>query len=205
MTRLAEYHLRTPISETDVRKLKVGDVLYVSGEHVYTARDEAHQRALELARRGERPPVDFEGGVIYHVGPVVMQKEGKWQIVAAGPTTSTRMELFEDEFLRTYKARIIVGKGGMGPRTLAALKEVGAVYCSYTGGCGALAAKGLKEVRAYEWQDLGMPEALWVITAEEFGPLLVTMDSHGNSMHEEMAKSVATRKAHVYSLIGIKE
>jgi tartrate/fumarate subfamily iron-sulfur-dependent hydro-lyase beta chain len=201
---MAEYHLRTPISEEDARKLKVGDIVYVTGENVYTARDEAHQRALEMFEKGEKPPVDFEGSIVYHVGPVAWQKEGKWQIVSAGPTTSIRMELFQDEFLRKYKARIIVGKGGMGAKTLDALKEVGAVYCSYTGGCGALAARGLKEVRAMEWADLGMPEALWVITAEEFGPLLVTMDSHGNSIHDEMDKKVAARKDEVYSKIGVK-
>ena len=202
---MAEYHLTTPISEEDARKLKVGDVVYVTGEHVYTARDEAHERALHMFEKGEKPPVDFEGSVIYHVGPVAWQKDGKWKIVSAGPTTSIRMELFEDEFLRNYKARILVGKGGMGKKTLDALKEVGSVYCSYTGGCGALAAKGLKEVRAYLWDDLGMPEALWVITAEEFGPLLVTMDSHGNSMHADMEEIVASRKADVYAKIGVKE
>ena len=202
---MAEYHLTTPISEEDARKLKVGDVVYITGDHVYTARDEAHERALHMFEKGEKPPVDFEGSVISHVGPVAWQKDGKWKIVSAGPTTSIRMELFEDEFLRKYKARILVGKGGMGTKTLDALKEVGSVYCSYTGGCGALAAKGLKEVKAYEWQDLGMPEALWVITAEEFGPLLVTMDSHGNSMHADMDKLVASRKADVYAKIGVKE
>ena len=150
---MAEYYLTTPISEEDARKLKVGDIVYVTGDHVYTARDEAHQRALEMHEKSEKPPVDFEGSVVYHVGPVAWQKEGKWQIVSAGPTTSIRMELFEDEFLRKYKARIIVGKGGMAGKTLDALKEVGAVYCSYTGGCGALAAKGLKEVRAFLWDD----------------------------------------------------
>jgi tartrate/fumarate subfamily iron-sulfur-dependent hydro-lyase beta chain len=202
---MTEYHLTTPISEEDARKLKVGDVVYVTGEHVYTARDEAHERALRMFEKGEKPPVDFEGSVIYHVGPVAWQKDGEWKIVSAGPTTSIRMELFEDEFLRKYKARILVGKGGMGKKTLDALKEVGSVYCSYTGGCGALAAKGLKTVTAYEWSDLGMPEALWVITAEEFGPLLVTMDSHGNSMHDDMDKVVASRKADVYAKIGFKE
>ncbi len=201
---MAEYHLTTPISEEDARKLKVGDIVYVTGEHVYTARDEAHHRALEMYEKGEKPPVDFEGSIVYHVGPVAWQKEGKWEIVSAGPTTSIRMELFEDEFLRKYKARIIVGKGGMAGKTLAALKEVGAVYCSYTGGCGALAAKGLKEVRAFEWSDLGMPEGLWVITAEEFGPLLVTMDSHGNSLHDEIDKKVEARKSEVYSKIGVE-
>jgi fumarate hydratase subunit beta len=202
---MAEYHFTTPISEEDARRLKVGDVVYVSGEHVYTARDEAHERALHMFEKGEKPPVDFEGSVVYHVGPVAWQKEGKWQIVSAGPTTSIRMELFEDEFLRKYKARIIIGKGGMGEKTLEALREVGAVYCSFTGGCGALAAKGLKEVRAYEWSDLGMPEALWVITADEFGPLLVTMDSHGESLHKVMEERVAARKAEVYAKIGIKD
>ncbi|MBD3405876.1 MAG: fumarate hydratase [Candidatus Lokiarchaeota archaeon] len=201
---MTEYHLTTPISEEDARKLKAGDVIYVTGEHVYTARDEAHERALEMFEKGEKPPVDFEGSVVYHVGPVAWQKAGKWQIVSAGPTTSARMEIFEDEFLKKYKARVIIGKGGMGERTLAALKDVGAVYCSFTGGCGALAAKGLKEVRAYEWSDLGMPEALWVITAEEFGPLLVTMDSHGNSLHADMDKLVESRKDEIYSKIGIE-
>jgi fumarate hydratase subunit beta len=202
---MTEYHLTTPITEADARKLKVGDVVYVSGKDVYTARDEAHQRALKMFEKGVKPPVDFEGSVVYHVGPVAWQKDGKWVIVSAGPTTSGRMELFEDEFLKKYKARIIVGKGGMGAKTLAALKEVGAVYCSYTGGCGALAAKGLKEVTAYLWDDLGMPEALWVITAEEFGPLLVTMDSHGSSIHADMDKLVANRKAEVYAKIGITQ
>lgn len=202
---MAEYHLTTPISEEDARRLKVGDVVYVTGEHVYTARDEAHQRLLEMFEHDEKPPVDFEGSVVYHVGPVAWQKDGKWQIVSAGPTTSIRMELFEDEFLRKYKARIIIGKGGMGKKTLEALKEVGAVYCSFTGGCGALAAKGLKEVRALYFEDLGMPEALWVITAEEFGPLLVTMDSHGNSLHDKMDRLVAEKKSEVYAKIGITD
>ncbi|MHA1903256.1 MAG: FumA C-terminus/TtdB family hydratase beta subunit [Candidatus Thorarchaeota archaeon] len=202
---MVEYHFTTPISEEEARKLKAGDVVYVTGEHVYTARDEAHERALHMFEKGEKPPVDFEGSVVYHVGPVAWQKDGKWKIVSAGPTTSIRMELFEDEFLRKYKARIVIGKGGMGAKTLAALKEVGAVYCSFTGGCGALAAKGLKEVRAYEWQDLGMPEALWVITAEKFGPLLVTMDSHGNSLHDDMDKLVASRQSEVYAKIGIEK
>ncbi|MHA1925024.1 MAG: FumA C-terminus/TtdB family hydratase beta subunit [Candidatus Thorarchaeota archaeon] len=202
---MTEYHLTTPITEEDARNMKIGDVVYVSGEHVYTARDEAHERALHMYEKGETPPVDFEGSVVYHVGPVAWQKDGKWQIVSAGPTTSIRMELFENEFLRKYKARIIIGKGGMGEKTLEALKEVGAVYCSFTGGCGALAAKGLKEVRAYEWSDLGMPEALWVLTAEKFGPLLVTMDSHGGSLHKVMDDRVAARRAEVYAKIGIKD
>ena len=94
---MTEYHLTTPISEEDARKLKIGDIVYVTGEHVYTARDEAHERALHMFDKGEKPPVDFEGSVVYHVGPVAWQKNGKWVIVSAGPTTSVRMELFAED------------------------------------------------------------------------------------------------------------
>ncbi len=181
---MAEYRFTTPISEEQVRKLQVGDIIYVTGK-VALARDEAHKRALELAEKGESLPIDFREHVLYHAGPVVQKtSEGKWKIVAAGPTTSSRMELFEDEFIEKFKVRVIVGKGGMGDRTLAALQKYGAVYASFTGGCGALAATAIKEVLDVHWLDLGTPEALWVLRVEDFGPLVVGMDSHGNSLYK---------------------
>ncbi len=174
-----EYHINTPIE--DARKFKVGDVLYITGE-VVLARDEAHKKLME-----EGAPIDLHGAVIYHCGPVVTKRNGEWKVIAAGPTTSIRMEIFEDEFIEKFHPAIIVGKGGMGERTLKALKEHGAVYAAYTGGCGALAAeriKGVKEVHFLE--ELGIPEAVWVFRVEEFGPLVVTMDSHGNSIYDEI-------------------
>ena len=177
-----EYHEKTPIQ--DARKYKVGDVIYITGE-VILARDEAHKKLLE-----EGSPLDLKGSVIYHCGPVVAKKNGEWKVVAAGPTTSIRMEIFEDEFIAKFHPAIIVGKGGMGPRTLKALKEHGAVYTAYTGGCGALAAeriKGVKEVQFLE--ELGIPEAVWVFRVEEFGPLVVTMDSHGKSLYDDVNKN----------------
>lgn len=177
-----EYHERTPIE--DARKFKVGDILYITGE-VILARDEAHKKLLE-----EGAPIDLKGSVIYHCGPVVAKKNDEWKVVAAGPTTSIRMEIFEDKFIQKFHPAIIVGKGGMGERTLKALKEYGAVYASYTGGCGALAAeriKGVKEVHFLE--ELGIPEALWVFRVEEFGPLVVTMDSYGNSLYDDVDKN----------------
>ena len=174
-----EYHEKTPI--LDARKYKLGDVIYVTGELVL-ARDEAHKKLLE-----EGAPIDLKGAVIYHCGPVVTKVNGEWKVVAAGPTTSIRMEIFEDEFIAKFHPAIIVGKGGMGERTLKALKEHGAVYAAYTGGCGALAAeriKGVKEVHFLE--ELGIPEAVWVFKVEEFGPLVVTMDAHGNSIYDEV-------------------
>ncbi len=174
-----EYHVKTPIE--NARDFHVGDVLYVTGEMVL-ARDEAHKKLLE-----EGSPIDLRGGVIYHCGPVVTKKDGKWRVVSAGPTTSIRMEIFEDEFIEKFRPAVIIGKGGMGQKTLKALEEYGAVYAAYTGGCGALAAeriKGVKEVHFLE--ELGIPEAVWVFRVEEFGPLVVTMDSHGKSFYEDI-------------------
>ena len=177
-----EYHITTPVK--DARKFKVGDVLYVSGQMIL-ARDEAHEKLLT-----EGAPVELKGSVIYHCGPVVTKRNGKWKVIAAGPTTSIRMEIFEDEFIGKFRPAIIVGKGGMGKKTLNALKEYGAVYTAYTGGCGALAAeriKGVKDVHFLE--ELGIPEAVWVFKVEEFGPLVVAMDSYGNSLYEVVDKN----------------
>ncbi len=185
---MAEYRLKTPITEEQARKLRVGDILYITGNLVL-ARDEAHKRALEYAEEGKELPIDFSQYVLYHAGPVVKKMpDGKWKIISAGPTTSSRMEIFEDKFIEKFKVRVIVGKGGMGDRTLAALQKYGAVYASFTGGCGALAAVTMKEVVDVQWLDLGTPEALWILHVEDFGPLVVGMDSHGNSIYKEVSE-----------------
>lgn len=174
--------LTTPIPESEVRSLHAGDVIYVSGM-MFTARDEAHKMMLE---RGAPLPVD--GLALFHCGPVVQKKGQGWEILAAGPTTSARMELFEADFLRRFKSRVIVGKGGMGEKTLTALKEVGAVYTHFTGGAGALAAQAVKRVKEVHWLDeLGIPEAIWVMEVERFGPLVVAMDSHGKSLYKNLS------------------
>ena len=175
----------TPIAEEKVRKLKAGDVIYVSGI-IFTARDEAHKVLLE---RGE--PFPLEGLALFHCGPVVRKRNGAWEVIAAGPTTSMRMESLEPEFLRRFKPRVIIGKGGMGEGTLAALAEVGAVYCHFTGGAGALAARAIKSVREVHYlEELGIPEAIWVFEVERFGPLVVAMDSHGRSLYAEVGAAV---------------
>jgi len=175
----------TPIAEEKVRELKAGDVIYVSGI-IFTARDEAHKVLLE---RGE--PFPLEGLALFHCGPVVRKRNGAWEVIAAGPTTSMRMESLEPEFLRRFKPRVIIGKGGMGEGTLAALAEVGAVYCHFTGGAGALAARAIKSVREVHYlEELGIPEAIWVFEVERFGPLVVAMDSHGRSLYAEVGAAV---------------
>jgi len=185
-----EYHLKTPVLEVELRKLNVGDVIYLSGT-VITARDEAHVKALELHDQGKKPPVDFRGVGVFHCGPI-MRKNGKtWEVVAAGPTTSTRMELFEDKFIEAFRPAVIIGKGGMGEKTSKACQKFGCVYAAFTGGAALLAAKGIKKVKDVFWlEELGMPECLWVYGAENFGPLIVAIDSHGGNLTADVGKKV---------------
>ncbi|RLI53216.1 MAG: fumarate hydratase [Candidatus Thorarchaeota archaeon] len=177
--------LYTPIAESDARKLKAGDVIHVSGI-LFTARDEAHRVLLE---RGA--PFPLEGLALFHCGPVVQKVGEGWRVVAAGPTTSARMELFEAEFLEKFRPRVIIGKGGMGEKTLKALGEVGAVYTHFTGGAGALAAQAIRRVKEVHFlEELGIPEAVWVFEVEKFGPLVVAMDAHGRSLYADLAQVV---------------
>ncbi|MEW5827124.1 MAG: FumA C-terminus/TtdB family hydratase beta subunit [Candidatus Bipolaricaulota bacterium] len=182
--------LRTPLSEAEIRDLRVGETIYVTGE-LFTARDEAHRVLLDAAHGGERLPFRPQDLALFHCGPVVESRDGVWRVTSAGPTTSARMEMFEADFLDTYSTRLVIGKGGMGKKTLEALGRVGAVYTHFTGGAGALAARAIRRVPAVYWlEELGMPEAVWILEVEAFGPLTVTMDSHGGSLHEVVAARV---------------
>jgi fumarate hydratase subunit beta len=194
------YKLKTPITEADIRKLKVNDVIYITGT-IFTARDQAHRRALELQKEGKKPPIDMTGLAVFHCGPIVKKEGDKWIVVAAGPTTSTRMDLFEDEFIKNFKVRVVIGKGGMGKKTTDAMKQYGAIYGAFTGGAAILAAKAVKNVKSVEWFDLGMPEALWIFEVEDFGPLTVAIDSHGNNLFENVAKKVEENKQKIYEKI----
>ncbi|MEB3765980.1 MAG: FumA C-terminus/TtdB family hydratase beta subunit [Desulfurococcales archaeon] len=191
MSEARVFHLKTPLSDEDVSKLRVGDIVYVTGIMV-TARDEAHKKILEVIESGEKLPIDLKGLVLYHCGPVVRKREdGSWEVVAAGPTTSMRMESVEAEFIEKTGVKMIVGKGGMGQRTAEAMKKHKAVYAVFTGGAGALAADRIKRVVDVYWLDeLGIPEAVWVFEVEEFGPLVVTIDTTGKNYYEEKMKEV---------------
>jgi len=200
---MAVYHLKTPISEEEIRKLKVNDVLYITGT-IVTARDQAHRRALEYFRQGKPLPINLEGLAVFHCGPVVSKEGEKWVAVAAGPTTSTRMDIFEDEFIKNFKVRVVIGKGGMGKRTTDAMAKYGAVYGAFTGGAAILAAKAIKNVRGVEWLDLGTPEALWIFEVEDFGPLTVAIDSHGNNLFMDVAKAVEENRKKIYEKLGLQ-
>jgi len=182
---MAEVNLRTPISRDASRALRVGDVVSFSGELLF-CRDRAHARLLDFANRQRPIPVRMEGIPIYHAGPVVSGHDRSWRIIAAGPTTSFRLEEYEAHILRYYKPRIIVGKGGMGKRTSAALVDTGGAYAVFPGGAALLAARCMKDVIGVHWIDLGIPDALWHVRVEDFGPCVVTMDSTGDSLHEKI-------------------
>jgi fumarate hydratase subunit beta len=199
---MAVYKLKTPISEEEIRRLKVNDVLYVTGT-IVTARDQAHRRALEYFKEGKTLPINLEGLAVFHCGPVMSKEGDKWIAVAAGPTTSTRMDLFEDEFIRNFKVRVVIGKGGMGKKTTDAMARYGAVYGAFTGGAAVLAARAIKNVRSVEWYDLGMPEAMWIFEAQEFGPLAVAIDSHGSNLFTDVQKTVEANKQKIYQKLGI--
>jgi len=189
-----EYHLKTPVKEGDIRKLMVGDLVFLSGT-VITARDEAHLKALELHEKGEILPVDFKGRGVYHCGPIMKKVGDEWKVIAAGPTTSARMEIFEDKFIEAFRPAMIIGKGGMGKRTTRACEKFGCVYGYFTGGAAVLAAYGVKRVKAVYWlKELGMPECLWVLEVEDFGPMLVTIDSHGDNLTEEVKRRIMEKK-----------
>jgi fumarate hydratase subunit beta len=177
-----EYRLRTPIPEKVIRSLTAGDIIYISGTLI-TARDSAHTRAVKYADEGREIPVDFRGNVLYHCGPLVRKVDDEWEIVSAGPTTSTRMEYIEPRFIELFRPSVIVGKGGMGLGTTEALNKYGAVYAAFPGGVGVLAAGSIKSIIGVEWLDLGVPEALWILEVEDFGPLTVAIDTHKRNLY----------------------
>jgi len=187
------FELKTPLADSDVRRLRAGDIVYLSGL-VFTARDQAHRRIIGVLRGGGRLPFETRGLAVYHAGPVVRRVNGEWRVVAAGPTTSMRMEPVEAEFLELTGVRMVIGKGGMGPRTREAMKRLGAVYAVFTGGAAVLAADAVRRVEAVYWLDeLGMAEAVWLLRVERFGPLTVVIDSGGRDLYEERLRLVRSR------------
>jgi fumarate hydratase class I len=187
-----EVALRTPITEEQARSLKVGDMVLLSGR-AFTGRDAVHHHLMS-----HEPPVDLRGAMLYHCGPVVVKEEGGWKVTAAGPTTSIREEPYQADVIKRYGIRAVVGKGGMGARTLAALKEAGAVYLNAIGGAAQFYARTIKRVDGVSLMEFGTPEAMWHLTVEDF-PAIVTMDAHGNSLHKDIETESATELAAIGS------
>jgi fumarate hydratase class I len=183
-----EIPLTLPLSEEQVRALKIGDVLLLNGV-MHMGRDVLHHYLMT-----HDLPLSLDGSVIYHCGPVVLKKGDTWFIHAAGPTTSMREEPYQGEIIRKYRVRAVIGKGGMGANTLAALKDVGAVYLNAIGGAAQYYAKCIEEVEGVDFLEFGVPEAMWHVRVKNF-PAIVTMDAHGNSLHADVEKASAVELA----------
>src|ERR1039457_3415882 len=171
-----EVVLTAPLSEEQVRALKVGDVVLISGE-MYTGRDNVHAYLMK-----HDPPVDLRGAVLYHCGPVMLKEGEEWKVKAAGPTTSSREEPYQAAGIERYGVRAVIGKGGMGAKTLAALEKCGAVYLNAIGGAAQYYARTVEKVLGVELMEFGIPEAMWHLRVRDFAAI-VTMDAHGNSLH----------------------
>jgi fumarate hydratase, class I len=179
-----EIVLTPPLTEGQMRALKVGDVVLITGE-MFTGRDAVHAHLMK-----NPPPVDLNGSALYHCGPVMLKEGDRWTVKAAGPTTSIREEPYQGDVIKRYGVRAVIGKGGMGPKTLAALKEHGAVYLNGIGGAAQYYARTINRVLGVHLLDFGIPEAMWHLKVEGFAAI-VTMDAHGNSLHADVEQETA--------------
>jgi tartrate/fumarate subfamily iron-sulfur-dependent hydro-lyase beta chain len=166
-----------PYTEDKIRALKMGDMVHVSGM-VYTGRDAVHK----FLHEGGKPPVNLTNQIIYHCGPVVIKEGKRWVVKAAGPTTSAREEPYQGHIIEQFNLRAVIGKGGMGPKTLEACKKVGCVYLHAIGGAAQVLAECVTEVLGVYLEEFGSPEAIWAFRVKDF-PAVVTMDARGNSLH----------------------
>ena len=172
-----EKSLNVPIDEDNLKDLKAGDVVYLTG-NIFTARDQAHKRIIE-----QGSPLDINGAAIFHAGPIITKKDDSYEMVAVGPTTSMRMNPYQSEVL-DMGAKIVIGKGGMDDNVREALIRNNAIYVVATGGCAALYVDAVENIDDVYWLDLGMPEAIWNLKVKDFGPLIVAIDSEGNSLYD---------------------
>jgi tartrate/fumarate subfamily iron-sulfur-dependent hydro-lyase beta chain len=184
--------ITSPLSPAVIKDLCAGDMVSISGR-IVTGRDRVHK----YLAAGGAPPINIEGLVIYHCGPIVIQKNGLWKIVAAGPTTSMREEPFEADIISHFKPGAIMGKGGMGGKTLKAMSANGCVYLHATGGAAQYLAERIVQVDGVYLTEFGQPEAMWVLTVHDF-PALVTMDSHGRSLHGSIEDESSKRIKALY-------
>ena len=188
-----EVVLTAPLSEAAVRARKVGDVVLINGE-MFTGRDNVHAWLMK-----NPPPVDLQGAVLYHCGPVMLKQGERWVVKGAGPTTSMREEPYQAEVIQRYGVRAVVGKGGMGAKTLAALQEYGAVYLNAIGGAAQFYARTVQDVPGVYLMEFGVPEAMWRLQVHGF-VAIVTMDAHGNSLHAAVEKTTGAELAALATL-----
>lgn len=181
---MAVHELKVPLSNQDIEKLQAGDTVYLTGT-VFTARDMAHLEVKKLLQNGADLPVDFAGSAVFHAGPVVRKNGEGWELIVIGPTTSMRMEPYA-EMIGQLGVKAIIGKGGMKEESRKAFQKYKQVYLQAAPGCAVKLASAVQAIEGGYWLEKGMPEALWILHVEKFGPFAVTMDSYGKSIYQDI-------------------
>jgi len=195
--------LAAPFTEEKIRALKVGDMVEITGV-VFTGRDAVHKWLHEGHELPVSFPAGFKGGIIYHCGPVVMKKKGKWIVTAAGPTTSIREEPYQAGIIEKFGLKAVIGKGGMGEKTRQACQKFGCVYLHAVGGAAQVLAEAIQEVEdVYGLEQFGSPEAIWQLRIVKF-PVVVTIDSHGQSLHKDVDAHSSTKLSELMTTISAK-
>jgi L(+)-tartrate dehydratase beta subunit len=195
---MAHYHLRTPLTEDDVRQLKVRDTVLVDGL-LFGIRDATQIRIFD---ENQEPPVDLRGAICLHTAPSLKKMDHKWEKICIGTTTSTRMERFTPPLIEKYGVRAIVGKAGLLEASLEAMKKFGACYLAIVGGAAALETTQIEEVEKVYWEDLH-PEAIYQFRVKSFGPLIVAMDAHGHHLYFDVKKQAVEKLPQLYKQLGI--
>ncbi len=180
--------LKTPLSRKDVADLEVGTRVSISGT-IYSMRDQACLRLLQMIREGKDLPVDLANSVLFHAGPAVKKEGGDVRIMSIGPTTSARMNSITPEMIGSLDLRMIIGKGGMDEGVLSQMGKTGCVYASAIGGCATLYTRSIRKLRRIIWEEMG-PEAIYELQVERFSPLVVTMDAKGESIHASVEREI---------------
>ena len=196
---MAHYNLSTPLSEDDVRQLKVRDTVIVNG-HIFGIRDATQIRMFD---QQQEPPVDLKGAICIHTAPSLRKVGDRWEKISIGTTTSTRMERFTPPLIENYGVRAVVGKAGLLEGSLEAMKKFGACYLAIVGGAAALETTQIEEVEEVYWEDLH-PEAIYKFRVKDFGALIVAMDSHGNHLYFDVKKQLAQRLPELYKSLGVE-
>ena len=189
-----------------MRTLRIGDVVYLDGT-VFTARDLAHEKLIEMGGKGEKPEFDLKGSAIWHCGPVSRKDDkGNFVVTSIGPTTSYRLTNETPYMLHNYGVRMIIGKGGMGLPAVQAMQEFGAVFLAATGGCATVYAENVNKVRNVYWEEeLGLPESVWELDVRELGALVVAIDSTGATLYEQVMEKAIAKMPECYKKIGVKK
>ena len=198
-----EHHLRTPVTESDLKDLRMGDIVYLSGK-LFTVRDLAHKRIGEYHRSKKEYPFDLKGQAVFHCGPIIDTiGQDEWRAVATGPTSSSRFSPFVRPVLEGAGAKIVVGKGSLFPEAYKAVVDNKSVYLLAVGGCAALYATQIRKVANAYWQEFAMTDTVWEFDIEEFGPLTVGIDLEGNNYTGEMRGRLKENLTHIYDDLEI--